>query len=606
MNKSLKLTICLLLVLCLSVSAFAGCKKVDKPNTSSTPDASQTDDQTEDNTEQTDDETIDDEFVDDQFNDDWSDDVWDDTSSDNWADDGFDDDWSEDSWEDDWEEWDDSAPKELYVDNSTYLNQNFLGVNFIHQLYNRMPDKLERNYDDAMIELEKETMQKMRVKMIRSFYGSSLSWDNAKGKHDFESEYMKAFYQSCLDMQEIGVEVGITPQWQITNLIDGKKPDETQGVSIQSMGYLAYDEAGKVDLDKTYENFADFVKESVLAFKSHGVNNVKQMFCFTECNNTMNNYTKSYKNINERRDYETLYPIFDGMISAVDKGLKDAGLREDYQIIAPCDNWRADDGSETYSYLVKYTVENLLDKVDIIGSHNGYARADDYSTDGFYDIPVSKLSDTMRQAQQAGKEYWIDEYNVAINATTALATKEANLNPFRATAFASMVNSVMNMGGVSNFYIWTLFDQQWPNSTSSTGEFLSGVHVCGTFPCLIESRTPTPSWYSQSLITRYIGQGKTFLGSSDASIYCSAIERDDGELTILVTNYNIGDTAFNLTFTKSIGGKTLYRYLYNPNTIEVAPGNAMIAADAKEDNVTTGFSDIIPSMSVAVYTTEKP
>lgn len=508
---------------------------------------------------------------------------------------------------------DDVLYDELTVYNSAYTNENFLGFNFIHQLTNGYPDIYNRGYTEKQVALELETMQQMRVKMIRSYYGSSLAWDPVKKTHDFENEWMTAFYKNCKNMEKLGIEVGITPQWDLAALVDGTDSlPEKGGWNQYSMGYMAFKEVeGKtvVDVDQTAKNFAKFVEDSVNAFQAHGVTNIKQMFCFTECNNMISNYAavpaKDQSTSLAKRDYERLYPLFDKMVTAVHNGLKNAGVRNKYQIIGPCDNWRADDGSEPYSLLVKYTVENLSDVVDVIGSHNGYARSASFANDMYYDLPQMKQADPMNQAKAKGMDYWIDEFNAAIESVNAGDTAEANKQPFKGTALAAMASGVMNMEDVSNVYLWALYDQLWPNHTGG-GEFAGGIHMVGYLPSLLNSTTPYPAYYSISLISRYVGAGKLFACEISTGLYISAIERTDGELTVMVTNYNLDEIPYKVNFEKSLGGKDFYRYVYDPAKITPAPGNAMIAADAVAKNVTTVFADSLPAMSVAIYTTEKP
>ena len=487
--------------------------------------------------------------------------------------------------------------EELKVDNTKIVNSNFRGISAIHQLYNYMPDVFGRTYSSKQIKMELETLKAMDLKMIRSFYGSSLSWDGEKGLHDFESEWMQAFYKNCKDMEKIGVDIGITMLWNLGGFLDTEKIS-TQGVSLGGNGFVV-----PGDLEATAKAFELFCEESVLAFKAHGINNIKYLFCFTECNNTYSDDAVG-ETILERRQYEKLYPLFDRAIKAVDKGLKNSGLRKQYKIVGPCDNWRADDGSEEYSRLVKYTAENLANEVDIIGSHNGYARSSDYTNDAYYDLPVEKLTDPLERAQSVGKEYWIDEYNVAINQYSAIEVRESHNNPWKGVALGAMINSVMNMG-VNNLFLWTFYDQQWPNNTSGggTSEFDNGVQICGYLPSLLESRTPRPAWYSCSLLTRYVGSGKVYASENAFGLYISAIKRDDGEYTVVVTNYNYLESPVQIKFEKSMGGKNFYRHLYWASSIEPVPGCEMIEADAVAKGVTDGFYDIIPGGSVAVYTT---
>lgn len=586
--------LCLLLALGLMTGVFAGCNKTESGDASSPPaTSSDAAGETADDTETESEEPSGEDDVD------WDED---DTKADE----------SEDSDsslpELGTETEDDAEAQDVSVDNTTYLNKNFRGINFIHQLFNYMPDALGRTYTDKMVKLELDTMKKMRVNMVRSFYGCSLSYDATTQSYDWDSDYMKAFYQNCKDMEKIGVEVGITPQWSLSALMTGKSVN-WQSVNSEMASYLVVTTDGNgdpvVDLDATAKNFAKFMGDSALAFEAHGVNNVKNLFCFTEVNNLLRGYRNGATAV-EDRDYDALYPIFDAMVSAVDQGLKDVGLRKHYRIVAPCDNWDTEDDSEEYSRLVKYTIEKMRDKVDVIGSHRGYDRSSIYANDTYYDKPMEKLTDPMEQAAAAGMEYWIDEYNVAVEVYNYDEKRVSEQAPFKGTAYGAMTNSLMNMGGINTAFIWTLYDQQWPGLTNKEGEFDNGIHMTGSLPTLMESTTPDPAWYALSLITRYLDQGKTYACEIGFSVYLSAIERKDGEITVIVTNYNYEDTAVNINFEKSLGGKNFYRHLYDANTIVPRPGNAMIPADAVAKDVTTVIRDNLPSMSVAVYTTEKP
>lgn len=496
--------------------------------------------------------------------------------------------------------------RKLYVNNYNIVIPQFRGFNFVHQMYEYMPDKLGRELTPQMIELEYEIFKKMRVKNIRAFYGSSLSWDNVKKEYDFESSHMQAFYKSCLDFQKMGIDIGITPQWQFKGFleppIEGECPN---GINIGRFGDVV-----EGDFEATAKNFEKFIELSVKAFEAHGIHNIKYFYCFTECNNTFNGKNaelkKEYKFPSVvKREYDELIPKFARMIEAVDNGLKAAGKRDEIKIIAPCDNWRADDGSEPYSILVKYCCECLADKIDIIGSHNGYDRHTKYTDDEFYYHPPKKLSDPLERAKKIHKEFWVDEYNVALHGNYLSNQKRVtNLDPYKGLAFGAMVNSIMNMGYVSNLLVWTLFDQQWPDHTNNGG-FDDGVLVCGYYHNLLEKLKPTPSWYAVSLISRYLGEGEVYECKVGDSMYLSAIKRIDGEYTLVVTNYNEEGQTTKIDFAKGLGGKTFNRFIYDPATIEVKEGCDMITSDKVIENVDTLLEDFIPPMSVAVYTTEK-
>lgn len=572
MKNIFKQLICLLLMLALSLGAFAGCKTKPVADASSEPVIS-TETEPEDTTSE---ESEEEEEIP------VADDAWEDTLGELPTED------------------DSVYYEELRVDNTTVINPTFRGINAIHQLYNYMPDEFGRTYSEKQVQQELDTLEAMGLRMIRSYYGSSMAWDPVTQQHDYESPYMQAFYKNCKDMEEIGVEVGITMLWDLRGFLADAK-STTQGVGLSATGFVV-----PGDLEATAKGFEKFCEESVLEFKAHGVNNVKYLFCFTECNNMLQDSSIGETTL-EHRQYDKVYPIYDRAIKAVDQGLKNSSLRKQYKIVGPCDNWRADDGSEEYSRLVKYTAEHLADEVDIIGSHNGYDRSDDYTTDVFYDIPPEKLTDPMERAATVGKEFWIDEYNVAVTQYTVAELRGSHNNPWKGVALGAMVNSVMNMGGVSNLFLWTFYDQQWPGNTNGggTSEFDNGVQVCGYLPTLLESRTPRAAWYSLSLLTRYVGQGEIYACEVGFGVYISAIKRTDGEWTVVVTNYNYEDTPVQIAFEKSMGGKDFYRHLYWAAGIEPVPGCEMIEADAVAKGVTDGFCDTLPGGSVAVYTTVK-
>ena len=108
-----------------------------------------------------------------------------------------------------------------------------------------------------------------------------------------------------------------------------------------------------------------------------------------------------------------------------------------------------------------------------------------------------------------------------------------------------------------------------------------------------------------SLMSRYTGPGKIYKCEVGYGLYISAVEREDGVLTLIVTNYNMEDMPAEISFAKSIGGKNLYRYRYSNSEIQAAQGNEMIKADAVAEKVTDRFYDTIPAYSVTVYSTQK-
>ena len=87
----------------------------------------------------------------------------------------------------------------------------------------------------------------------------------------------------------------------------------------------------------------------------------------------------------------------------------------------------------------------------------------------------------------------------------------------------------------------------------------------------------------------------------------SACQKDkNGNWTIVVVNTDTENASFKVDFTKQIGGKTFYRYLYNTVTQTSTENAVPIGADLAIKTSDGHFYDSIPAASFAVYTTKKP
>lgn len=488
---------------------------------------------------------------------------------------------------------------DLYAHNATPWNRNFHGINAVYHPFDFFEDKMGRNYTEKQLEIELNRLEQAGIRMVRSYYCSSLTWNPETKEHDFESSRMQDFYRFCLELQKRGIEIGLFATWSMkTLLVPPEKPDEIPCRASLAVGYGI---AVRDDLEASCRNYRAFIKNSVLAFERHGIHNIKCFFAFTECNNSFVRESNA-ETMLEKRDYERLYPIYHAGIAALDDGLRDAGMRDRYQIVAPCDNWRNDQGGEPYSLLVRYTLQNLNNRVDVIGSHNGYDRADKFSDDWYYVIPKMKLQRCCDEVRAAGKEFWVNEYNVAVQAWNLEAIRSTQDDPWKGTALGAMVASIMDMGA-SNVFLWALCDQLFTDCTTNNFEFDNGLQIVGYLPSLRESAIPHPAWYACSLIMKYVGAGTVYRCEQSAGLYIGCIERDDGEWTFLVTNYNRLPVTFCVTLDRSIGDKTLTRYVYDPVAVTPDEQAEMIPVSGRLEHVTDSFSDQIPKGAVAVYTT---
>ena len=498
--------------------------------------------------------------------------------------------------------------------NSQPVNEDFKGINGVHMGWEYMYDTIGANRI-PLKDWQRETVYDriaytMGVKQIRTFYTSAFAFDEEKNAWQWDVEKnkdLKGFYESLKAWQKRDVEVGMAAQWSMGAFDASASNTGNPVTSFAGNGFYV-----EGDLDATLKNYRNFIKDTVLSLEANGIHNVKYLFAFTECNNTYlskNNKLNPTASAFENRDYKKVSELFGKAVTALDAGLKDAGKRDKYKIVGPCDNFRTDfdyTDAEQYSYLSKYTLENLADKVDIIGSHGGYSYADQYTSDVYYDNPITTMQKTTEMTHNAGKEFWIDEYNAVIYQQIVNDVKENRVlqeNTFKGVALGASVNGIMNMG-VDNVFLWAMGDIQWPNITRSN-QFDSGLLIFGFLPSPTESMMPYPSYYSASLLTKYIGSGKVYNCDVSFGIYTSFIKRDDGEYTVVVTNYNTMEAPVFVKFEKSLKGKTFYRHLYDANNVTPDSSAEVIGVSATAKNVGDGFYDTLPPFSVAVYTTDK-
>jgi hypothetical protein len=357
--------------------------------------------------------------------------------------------------------------------------------------------------------------------------------------------------------------------------------------------------------------YKSFVTNSINCFSAYGVNNVKYCLAFTECNNAFSGNGPDANG----RDYAHVERVFSRALTTLHEGLSETGNRSKYKIVAPCDafGYDFDDYDEQkYSRLVRYTLKNHSDIVDIIGSHNRYSLGNDYANDEFYGITERRIGNVMNEATAANKPFWLDENNIGVYTSLegADVRRASKNNVMSGVAMGTLFNSVMNAGGISNIFIWMMVETQWMH-TSSGAESDYGVQIgTGLMPNMYESTTPKTCWYSFSMMQKYVGQGKLMKVNDGLyyedwmGIYYSCIERHDGEITVVVTNYETDEMGIELTFMKELGGKTFYRHVYDIATVNPTPNAEIIGTSAIARNVNEGLFDVLPPCSVAVYTTD--
>ncbi len=194
-----------------------------------------------------------------------------------------------------------------------------------------------------------------------------------------------------------------------------------------------------------------------------------------------------------------------------------------------------------------------------------------------------------------GKPYIFDEYNTLFSRDNSRSEHGVQI----CNAAVALMNS-----GVAGSLLWSLFDQQWPNSNHSNDDsFVEGDHRCGTAPTLTRSLIPYKSFYAFSLLSRYTGGegSKVYEGFGENNVNCTMNVMPDGNVTIVVVNSKDTDDEFELKFENSLD-LNLYKYRFDPNTIicdEIAKPIVHSGCDIAQEVI----KGKIPAYGMLVYTT---
>ena len=247
-----------------------------------------------------------------------------------------------------------------------------------------------------------------------------------------------------------------------------------------------------------------------------------------------------------------------------------------------------------------------------------------YEPDGIYASSNDTFSfyrNILSNANQTNKDFWCDEYFVHA-ADADLGQNVGMLG----TQFAAGLVAGMN-NGINRMLSWQMFDGYWDNTaTYSTGEFVGGIHICGTCPRLPgtgcsdsnckchayteESYTPRDTYYALNLLGKHLNNKNADVLNtsivdkaveSDSGLFVGAIKNDKNQTVILVVNTLSTVSTVEINLEKSVNS-SFSRYVYNPNEIVADENATSIPSDKSFDlNKTTSFSDVIPAQSFAIY-----
>ena len=581
MTKFIRNTLLLVLCLAITISAFAACstKKVEE-NPSSSPDSSTSSEITssEENPSSEEEVSSEETIEDDNWGEDVSDDIFD----------------------------EDEVTEDVYIDNATVKNGSapimttYRGFgSIVHQMYEYMPYKNKQNeYTEEQAQEQFNRMQTIGIDLIRSDWNTYMTYDAEKKDFDFENtEYIKAFYKAGLELKKRNIDISVTTGWSHHALVDDSSSIPSKELYVHG------------NWNATLNNWKVWMEKSILNFRSHGLTNINTLILFTEPGKIDWNDTNA-KNRGDGKDDAYRIDMWNKWIETaktLDKSLKEMGLRDEYILVGP-------NQATAYEYrggagdFMKYVAERGGDEyLDVYSSHN-YVKPNDATQDTCYDFMDATyrgyLLDQLRNECGSTKPFWIDEWNVGEAGYSQLHRE----SPWRGTQLGVCATAIMEFG-IENSMMWTLYSQQWPNNTSSGGEFTDGIQMCGLALGLNFTTVPTTQYYAFALLSKFLSTTDTvYTVEYDKlfGLYYAYATNDEGDVTIIVVNaYSGGPQGFELNFEKSLGGKNLYRHLYDPTTCKANGTMQIIPADRAYKSVEDKLVDLLPAGALAVYTTVK-
>lgn len=562
------------------------------------------------------------------------------------------------------------------VDNiSAPINTDFDGVtSTVYHCYTFMEDPHGRTYTEEQAAIEMDRLKDSGITSVRTIFKSSFAAGNlveteqtisGYGKvktgesfdgWDWNTPQMKAFYKWAKMLQDRDIDIILNAGWNVPFFItktssipelfyllgyeEGYSDKENYGINITYGFKDKYNESANYTFTgkETAEEkrmiiaslrYGEWMRQALKACEDNGVHNVKYLLAFTEPGR------KDDPNLDSTEEGQIFcYPQWTRLVQGLHDALTKEGIRDNYKIIGPNQSIYRDQNRPVsfLKYYLDFEKANpkYAGMVDILSSHI-YARPLNSETSindpyGCYDRAEDNFTyfrEILEDNGAADRAFWIDEYNAGANDCTLGSGLGAQM-----TQFAAGFTSAMN-NGVDNIISWQIFDQLWTSQTNTSGEFVGGVHVCGTCPsfvtiedkCNIEncncrdyakyaSYTPHVTYYGLNLLGKYMSAkngvvfSTTVTGDAKGGLYSSSMRDEKGNLIVLAVNTLGTATNVNFNTAKTYEYSKITRYTYNPNGITPTEKAISLTSDGSFIVNGNSYYDTIPAMSFSIYVYE--
>lgn len=616
-SKLIKL-LCLVISLFLAVSLLGACAEQDsdKVNSTSSEDAVSSDADDDNVSSEPSDDDNDGEGDGEENGD------WDDTAD---IDDGFD-----DISDDDSDSADDSDYYTEYLkvyNGEAPLNTDYKGMSasVYHAFGHIQDDTTGRVYTDEMMNLELSRLQDSGVRYCRTRYQSAWSWDGSTGGYNWDKSRVSDFYTYCKNLQDRGINVVLAVGWHLgvfTKIETGSISEVDYILNLDKYPTDIYGETTGYDYDANCKGNADyeamatralrfgyFYAETLRQCRARGINNISHFLYWTEPSYSISQVFSTRPDLFPLGNNDPAYGMegpspdeYMFIVDTVQSKLKSEGVYNMVKHVGP------NQGSIQHGDgLLRYILEKgRTDMFDVWTAHF-YPQATDSTNNVYFDIIDPVFQSYVQPLKDVGiygkEEFWVDEFYCRSD-----KSKLGVGDPWVGLQMA-VGGICAQQQGINNISLWQIFDQLWTDHSNTGGEFINGIHACGSAPSLFVSSIPREQYYSTGLFAKYNGykNGKAYrtnyweLMDNASDIHVGAAQLEDGSWTITVVNAGIDSYNIEVQFDKAIY-QTLYRHVNNVNTNVPTTAAHLADADKTFANVKDKFTDVIEGGCVAIYT----
>ena len=463
--------------------------------------------------------------------------------------------------------------KQIRIHNDRPKFDNWAGFGGVYHGYMFQPDDAGRAYTPEQCEEELRRVGEMRLRIARTYFRYDYTWNGTA--HDWQSVHIEAFAKWCAEMGKRGVDVAMQACWWCPMDLNGDRKGESPF------------RIGTNDWNEMVRRYAVWVSDAVRELVvRRGLSNIRYLVLFTEPGYTSGKLPEG------KEQWECWLDC----ARAVNRQLTADGLRSLVKLVGP------NEGSTATSPMIKWVAEREDGCVDIYSSHNYIQNLRfDFDT---YDDWALWMKNGMDNCAQHRKPYWFDEYGLANwTAETEICAQRIRWTDGLYATHMALCNCAALNSGVQSTTIWSLLDQQWPDSHSDGRDsFVDGEHRCGIAPTLRQSHTPYAGYYGTCLLPRYLGgEGTlTYASEDDGHLRCAFVRTETGAEALLVINATGEPVSFRADFDRP--HMTLHRRLADPAAIVPEPEAKRLPVDKSLDG---DFTDVLPAWSFAVYSSER-